>query len=296
MLFIDGIGIGENDPAKNPFVKESFNFFTKNFQTVPTLENGSLSSDGKYIFPVDANLDVEGLPQSGTGQTSIFCGMNASKFIGKHFGPYPYSTLIPIIKEENIFTELIKKDKKVFFANAYPKVFFDYINSGKQRLSVTSLSCLLSGIDLNDAEKVKEGKALTAEITNERWNRKLGYNLDIISPETAAERLLSLTHENDFTLYEYFLTDHVGHGRLKDEAENIFNNLDEFLSAIIEKIPNDITLLLCSDHGNSEDLSVKTHTRNPSLGLSSGKYSNHLSENIISLPDIKKNIVEIVCS
>src|ERR1035437_3258534 len=158
-------------------------------------------------------MGVEGFPQSGTGQTSSFCGINAPLFVGKHFGPYPYSTLIPVIKEKNIFLEFIRRGKKAFFMNAYPKVFFDYINSGKQRLSVTSLSSKLSGMKFNTIDDVREGRALTSEITNERWNLKLGYKLDIIEPSLAALRLLTVASKNDLVVYEYFLTDHLGHGR-----------------------------------------------------------------------------------
>lgn len=295
MLFIDGVGIGNEDYENNPFFKFGFKSFEKIFGKIPSKENPFLSVDDKFIFPVDACLGVEGLPQSGTGQTSIFCGINAPEAVGKHFGPYPYSTLIPIIKEKNIFIELIRRGKKVIFANAYPKVFFDYINSGKKRLSVTSLSCRLSKMRLNRVTDLRKGKALAAEITNERWNNKLGYNLPVIQPATAARRLLRIAGENDFTLYEYFLTDHIGHGRYEEDTEKTLRILDDFLLTILTEMQKDLTLLICSDHGNFEDLSVKTHTFNSALGLAAGKNSKALSKKIKSLPDIKSSIIKTVC-
>ncbi|QQS38272.1 MAG: metalloenzyme [Ignavibacteriales bacterium] len=295
MVFIDGVGIGADDPERNPFVKYGFKTFLENFGTVPTLKNPELTSNDIQLFPVDALMGVDGLPQSGTGQTSIFCGFNASQFIGKHFGPYPYSTLVPLIKEKNIFIELKRLKKKVFFANAYPKVFFDYIDSGKKRLSVTSLSCILSNMKLNKSAEVRSGKALTAEITNERWNKKLGYKLKIISPVVAAKRLVRISLKNHFTLFEYFLTDHLGHGRLEENFDSTFNEIDIFLKTLIEESKkNNFTLVICSDHGNLEDISVKTHTLNPALAITAGRYSEVLKKQIKHLYDIKPAIISIL--
>ncbi len=238
-------------------------------------------------------MGVKGLPLSGTGQTSIFCGVNASKIVGKHFGPYPYSTLIPIIKEKNIFKHYLSQSEKVSFANAYPKIFFDYINSGKKRLSATSLSCMLSGMRLNTVTDVRRGRALTAEIDNDRWNKKLGYNLPVIKPQTAARRLLRLSEKNKFTMYEFFLTDHLGHGRIKDEFDKVVHLLDNFLLTVLNEFDySNNTLIICSDHGNFEDISVKTHTLNPAFTLTAGKHAFDIADNIKHLYDIKGSITK----
>ena len=292
MLFIDGVGIGKEDYSFNPFFKYGFKTFEKFFGEIPSLQNTKLHGENCFLFPVDACLGVEGLPQSGTGQTSIFCGVNAPKIIGQHFGPYPYSTLVPIIKEKNIFKYFLDKEQKVLFANAYPKIFFDYINSGKKRLSATSLICQLNGMRLNKVTDVRRGKALTAEITNERWNKKLGYSLPIISPETAARRLLRIASQNTFTLYEYFLTDHIGHGRYEDEFKQILDNLDRFLYKILEVMDNkNSTLIICSDHGNLEDISIKTHTFNPALMITAGRNAEKIFHQVKDLTQIKDSII-----
>ncbi len=295
VIFIDGVGIGKEDYEYNPFFKYGFKAFSEIFGSIPSQENQVLNKNGAYIFPTDARLGVEGLPQSGTGQTSIFCGINASKYVGKHFGPYPYSTLIPVIKEKNLFAYYKNLGKKVFFANAYPKIFFDYINSGRSRLSVTSLSCTLSGLRLNTSTDVRKGKALTAEITNDRWNKKLGYRLRVIKPATAARRLIRIARQNTYTLFEYFLTDHLGHGRYEETAESLLKILDEFLFTLITELDNEnMTLLVCSDHGNLEDLSVKTHTLNPSLTITSGKFARELFNEIKDISQIKQGITKYI--
>lgn len=288
MLFLDGVGIGKEDYEYNPFFKFYFKTFRQLLGVIPSDKNSFIFKNGYYLSPVDATLGIKGLPQSGTGQTSIFCGINAAEFIGKHYGPYPYSTLIPVIKEKNIFADYIAAGKKPFFANAYPKVFFDYIDLGKSRLSVTSLSCKLSGLRLNRSSDVIRGRALTAEITNERWNKKLGYSLPVLRPQTAARRLLHIAMKYDFTLYEYFLTDHLGHGRYDGEIQPTLQILDEFLFTILSESDKTVlTIIICSDHGNIEDLSSKTHTLNPAIFLTTGKHSGEISGIVKDLTQIK---------
>ena len=296
LLFLDGVGIGKKDYEWNPFFKYGFQTFEKIFGEIPHLENQYLTDGKIFLSPVDALMGVDGLPQSGTGQTSIFCGVKAPQIINQHFGPFPYSTLVPIIKEENIFKYFFDKNEAVVFANAYPQLFFDYINSGKKRLSVTTLSCNLNGMHLNGYNDVVAGKALTAEITNARWNTKLGYNLPIISPQHAAENLLKIAYKNSFTAFEYFLTDHLGHGRYDEDFESTFKTLGEFLFTIFTQFDKEkLSIILCSDHGNIEDISVKTHTRNPSLLITAGYKAKIISESISDLSDIKSAIIENLC-
>lgn len=296
LLFLDGVGIGKKDYEWNPFFKYGFKTFTDIFSTVPHLENQTLSNDKIFLSGIDASMGIEGFPQSGTGQTSIFCGVKAPQIIKQHFGPFPYSTLIPIIQEENIFKHFLDKKENVAFANAYPQVFFDYINSGKKRLSVTTLSCNLNGMRLNGYDDVVKGEALTAEITNTRWNTKLGYDLPVIAAKQAADNLLKISSKNSFTAFEYFLTDHLGHGRYDEDIEITFRVLDEFLYTIFTQFDEEnLSIILCSDHGNVEDLSVKTHTKNPSLLITAGPKAKKISESISDLSDIKTAILKNLC-
>lgn len=292
MVFLDGVGIGKKDFQFNPFLKYGFKTFEKIFGTIPSLENPVIKKDNIFLFPADATLGVSGLPQSGTGQVALFCGFNAPKFAGKHYGPYPFSTTVPILLKKNILLHY-KNNGGSFFANAYPKAFFNYINSGRSRLSTTTLTNKRAGIKFNTVSDVRNGQALTAELTNERWNRKLGYKLPVIKPKTAARRLLRIASKYKFTLYEYYLTDHLGHWRLADEFDKLYSELDEFIFTLIDEMDNKkTTLVICSDHGNLEDLSVKTHTLNPSLTVAAGKNSEDIFRSVKSIIDIKPAIVK----
>ena len=293
MIFIDGIGIGEADSVNNTFFKYNFKFLHEIFGGVPSLDNQYLSGKNKFLFPSDACLGVEGLPQSGTGQTSIFAGINAPKLAGLHHGPHPHTATLEQLRKKNIFRSFKEKNYSVIFANAYPKIFFDYINSGKKRLSATSLSCLMSGVKLKNATDLRRGNALSAEINNFRWVKSLNYNLPIIKPETAAKRLFRLADQNEFTLFEYFLTDHFGHGRNIEMMEDSLQVLDDFLFYMLKNIDDSYTLIICSDHGNLEDLSVKSHTRNPALTITAGKYAKRLSQEIKNISQIKGVILDL---
>lgn len=293
MLFADGVGIGEADAEKNPFFKYGFKSFDEFFGKRPTIENPYVELQKAVIFPVDACLGVEGFPQSGTGQTSIFCGINASQQIQMHFGPYPHSSLLPAIAEHNIFRFYKDHGLQAEFANAYPKAFFAYLKTKTKRLSATTICYQSAGYPLHKAASVYRGRALTAEITNERWNTKLGYHLPVITPELAATRLIKMAMRNEFTLYEYFLTDYIGHGRYPAEFMHFYETFDRFLHAILLQLPDELTFILVSDHGNLEDISVKTHTRNPALGIAAGRYAKTVAAEIQSLPDIKHAITRL---
>ncbi|MBN1638056.1 MAG: alkaline phosphatase family protein, partial [Ignavibacteriales bacterium] len=213
---------------------------------------------------------------------------------GFHFGPHPHSQLLPILKEKNIFYEFLKRGQKVTFANAYPQTFFDYVNSGRQRLSVTTLSCIMSGVRLNNYNDLKKRKALSADIDNSYWFEKLGYRLPRISPKRAAKRLIKLAKKNNITIYEFFLTDHLGHGRNAEDFEFIIKKFDEFIYSVLSKLPKKITLVICSDHGNFEDICIKSHTTNPSICITAGANAKELSEKIKDLSNIKPAILELL--
>lgn len=293
MIFVDGLGVGRNNPDINPLVRFKFNFFNQFFGAFPTIRNSKIENKYFAIKPINATMGVEGLPQSGTGQTAIFCGFNASKFIGKHFGPYPYSTLKPLIQQKNIFTELEKRNFKTYFSNAYPQKFFDYLNNGRKTLSVTTFSYLSANKKLNDVNSLLNRKAITAEIKNDIWNSKLGYNIPVVEPQEAGKIFYEISREYHFNLFEYFLTDYAGHSRDFDYAYDVLCRLDGFLEGIISQMnfSKDL-LILVSDHGNIEDLSVKGHTRNPAVGIFVGRKHKELAEKIKVLYQIKNKIID----
>jgi hypothetical protein len=281
MLFLDGVGIGRKDPRVNPLFAARLPALRSLLGgDLPSLRNRSLSSRHVLAIPLDATLGVPGLPQSGTGQTALFTGVNAARLIGKHFGPYPYSTLRPTIRQKSLFSALPAAGKTCCFANAFPQRFFDYASKNGTRLTVTTLSCLYAGIPLLGSDALERGEGISADITNAGW-RGLGYpDMEIVEPAEAGRRLAAISRRHDFVLFEYWRTDRAGHARNREEAIEVLEKLDGFLVGILEGIdPGDTLLVVTSDHGNLEDLSVKTHTRNPVPLILYG----HLRHRLLSL-------------
>jgi hypothetical protein len=265
MLFLDGVGLGVKDPSVNPLFAARMAALRSLFGgELPSLGRRRIVSDGAAVLPLDATLGVPGFPQSGTGQTSLFTGTNGAALAGKHFGPHPYSTLKPVIEERNIFRRLRDAGKSRLFANAFPQRFFDYLGSHPGRMTVTTLSATTSGVPLLRAEELARGAAVSADITNAGW-LELGYpDIPVIPPEEAGKRLSVLSRQYDFVLFEYWKTDYAGHAMDPREAVNVLETFDAMLRGIIDSLDTGETLLLItSDHGNIEDLTTKTHTRNP---------------------------------
>jgi 2,3-bisphosphoglycerate-independent phosphoglycerate mutase len=265
MLFLDGAGIGSRDGRMNPF-------FAARMPTLRGLLDGDLPSldrpqhEGRLasLLPLDATLGVPGLPQSGTGQMALLTGINGARLIGRHFGPHPYSTLRPAIDAHNVFRRVGQADGRSEFVNAFPQRFFDYVEHRKHRLSVITRSCLSAGVPLRRAEDLARGNGVSADITGEAWHALGHPEIPVITPEEAGHRLAALSARSAFTLFDYWRTDHAGHARSHQEAVHVLERLDGLLEGTLARLDLDETLLvLTSDHGNIEDLSTKSHTRNP---------------------------------
>jgi len=265
MLFLDGVGIGTRDPHTNALMAARLPSMRLLLGGEPlTLVRRTATTPQTVAIPLDATLGVPGLPQSGTGQAALFAGVNAARIAGKHFGPYPYSTLKPVIERLNIFRRMLDTGRSVCFANAFPKRYFEYMKHHGSRLSVTALSCTMAGVPLLRGRDLRAGRAVSADITNEGW-KNLGYpDMEILEPARAGERLAMISAEHHFVLFEYWKTDYAGHSRNMGEAIEVLERFDAMLGGILDSLDTGRTLLLItSDHGNIEDMSVKTHTRHP---------------------------------
>jgi 2,3-bisphosphoglycerate-independent phosphoglycerate mutase len=291
-IFWDGVGFGKMNPKINPFFSAKLPTFQKLFNgNIPSSTFKRFASDTVSLSPVNTTLGIPGLPQSGTGQTAIMTGVNASKFVGKHFGPHPYSTLVPIIKEKNLFAQLQQMDKTFFFANGYPKKYFDYIFGPKGKVPTIALSYTSAGKTLNTHETIINHTAISADISGTRW-KELGHpDVEPTNPIEAGKLFYQMGKKVDLIFFEYFVTDHAGHSQDLALAVEMLERMDGFIEGILQHFDyeNDIIFII-SDHGNIEDLSVKTHTRNPVPLIVIGKQHSYFSR-IKSLKDITPAIV-----
>lgn len=290
-LFIDGIGLG-NKGKENPF-------YTNTYESFEILSNGNYFkkapnyvTDKQLYKGIDANLGVEGLPQSGTGQTALFTGQNAAKEIGKHFGPFPHSGIKHFLKKDSIFNDVNQLGKEAYFMNAYPPIFFEHAQK-RNRWSCTTLMTKSAGLPLNSTEEIKAGLALTAEIIQNAWREQLNIDIPKIDTREAANRVLNMLQIKDLVLYEYYLTDKAGHSKKEENAQRVLKPLDEFLLHLLKGMNSNDTLIISSDHGNLEDLSVKTHTRNEVPLFVYGQGAN-LFKDVNSILEVKNTLLDIL--
>lgn len=262
LLFIDGVGFGGKS-MENPLTVGEFEFFRRWSGGHSWIEKNQevMKGEKSRVWSVDACMGVEGLPQSGTGQASLFTGINCSVRAGKHFGPFPHSTSKPILKRKSLFHQWIESGGRPHFMNAYPDRFFRS-ESLPKRWSCTTFMSVHSDLRLNRESDVMKGRALTAELDQQVWRDRLGVDVPVISMREAANRMIEKGKTHDLVLFEYFLTDRAGHRQEMEHAIDILNQLNLFMGEIMEQMDAKDSLVICSDHGNIEDLSVRTHTRN----------------------------------
>ncbi len=295
-IFIDGVGLGKAEPASNPFASLDLPAFQRLGANQRWTSAVQFHKNKQHVFSsIDACLDIDGLPQSGTGQATLFTGVNCSKIAGRHFGPYPHSTSKPIIAEHNIFTQLHhhfpSHPTLCAFANAYPPPFFNHARA-RNRWTVTTLSCMEAGLAVRTEQELMAGEAITADLTGAGWREKLAMPIDLIHEAEAAKRLVKLSETHPFTLFEYYLTDKAGHSRDISVAAGVLQSLDRFFAGLVDNLDLSKTLLLItSDHGNLEDLSTKSHTLNPVPLVVMGKGA-HIFAEINSITEITPKIVE----
>jgi len=297
-IFWDGVGYGKNDPKTNPFFSAKLPTFQRLFDgNLPSLSFKEFSSDVVSLSPVNTTLRVPGLPQSGTGQTAIMTGMNASKFVGKHFGPHPYSTLIPVIKEKNLFKQLQKLNKTFFFANGYPKRYFEYIFGPRGKVPTIALSYISTGKTLNTHDDIINQRAISADISGTKW-KELGHpEIDSKNPSDVGRLFHQFGKEVDLIFFEYFVTDHAGHSQEMPMAVDMLERMDGFISGMLNSFDHENdTLLIISDHGNIEDLTVKTHTKNPVPLIVVGKHHSYFSSRIKNLTHITPTVISFLKS
>jgi hypothetical protein len=277
MLFVDGLGMPSSSSSISPVRDE----------VCPHLMQ-LLNTHAKGI---DASLGVNGLPQSATGQTAILTGINAAKHLGRHIEGFPNLQLREMIEEHNIFKQVSALGLKTTFANGYLARSTDEVRNMRYK-SVTTVATLSALGDVRRLHKLLARQAVAHDLTRETLGSR-GYTGSIITECDAAEDVVEIARLHNFTLFEFFLTDHAGHKGNRKHAEAVLQKLDRFLAALRPLLKeNNILLLLTSDHGNIEDLSTHTHTLHPVPFVAIGPMASEISSKVNSLTDITAAIIE----
>ncbi len=284
LFFIDGLGIGSRGPF-NPLdgLKDAEPLAIFRGEIPKTPREG-------IVVPTDACLGVEGRPQSASGQTTILTGINAPSLLGYHKQGFPNAAMLEIIRDHSIFLQLTRAGiAPITFANTYTQRFFD---ERPRWVSATTAAVEAAGLPFRTVVDLKAGRAVYQDFTNGVLIER-GEDLLPRTPEEVAAVLASIVAENRFTLYEYFITDKVGHAQDMQAARSVLQAVAMLIREVLAKI--DLTrtsVILTSDHGNIEDLSSRNHTLNDVPTIVWGADRNRIASHISNLADITPAIVE----
>ena len=274
-LFIDGVGIrpaASDNPVNN--------------EVCPAL----CRLMEKHAKPIDACLGVEGLPQSATGQATMFTGVNCSAAMGKHCEGFPGPALRKIIEDNNLFLQLKKRGKKVAFADAYLVDSADEL-AARRFKSVTTVMALTTPEVVKTADDLASDRALMQDITRETIQDRYP-EIPVINPSRAAEHLFAIARANDFTLFEFFQTDVSGHSMDYARACSVLRTYDRFLAPLVRLVESaGITLVMTADHGNVECIDDRGHTRNPVPFIALGPREEQIRARVSSLQDVTPAIL-----
>jgi len=281
-IFIDGIGVGEDNPTFNPCCHSPCNI----------LHPKKKSPFDGIKLGIGASLGVPGCPQSATGQTSIYTGKNAAQLVGKHLFGFPNDNLIELISQHSIFKEILATGYSCKFINAFRPVFFTTPELFENaRLSVTSEMNRKSYLPFASINDIRKDKALYHDYTNSELISK-GFQLQEFNAQKAAEVIVHLSEQKDLVLYEYFLTDMAGHSRNMDFAISEIEKIDLLIYYVVQKaIKCDTAVVVCSDHGNIEDMRTKTHTTNPAFF---SVWANASINEISDLTEVKQLTLDLI--
>ena len=254
IVFCDGMGLGSDDPYTNPFFHAPMLTLRALFGKIPAHGDTILYGENAILVPTDARLGIAGVPQSGTGQTAIFTGVNAAAAIGEHLGPYPNEALREILKEHSVFKSSTRWDVRRRSRVPTPLSLLNGLPAAKRPHRYASGRALAGGVRVRDVNDLAKGKAVSGLSMDNHYWLENGAPVPLITASIAGQNLMHLAQEFDFTAFEYAPTDMAGHKDNRGEILRVLNELDEFLEGIISTMDsqNDL-VLITSDHGNIED-------------------------------------------
>ncbi len=284
LVFVDGIGFGGVGP-ENPFVDLGGEILGALGWRSPRL------SRGLALGQTDAGLGVAGVPQSATGQATIFTGVNAAELVGTHLWAFPNARLRALLADKSVLKIAKERGHRVAFLNPFPPHYLEERPVG--RIGCSTWAAVASGEPLRTGEDLALERAVSFDATGE-FVRARGWPAPLRTAREAGRIAVRASREVDLALWETFLTDWAGHSRDMTWARHEVRRLREVLEGMLEELRPDEHLCLTSDHGNLEDLSTRGHTTHPVPTLWAGPGAAGLAARCRSLTDITPVILNLL--
>ena len=293
MIFLDGIGLGPDDPYTNPFAvanTPNLNSLAKGHRWLAN--TGRQESERAVFLPADPRMGVPGRPQSATGQASIFTGRNVPQLLGKHYGPKPDRSTRALLARDNLFKQVVSRGKSAALLEAYPASWHRAIDSGRRLRSSYQLAAHEAGIRILNQEDLLRGDALPVDWTGEHWPRNQGREtMPWRNPRDAGVHLVHLARRHTFSLFAHWHSDVIGHRGTLDEAIALLERFDEVMAGVLEVWDDsEGIIIICSDHGNMEHTGDRRHTLNDVPVVVIGNGRERFDEGFRSLADIAPRI------
>ena len=296
-IFLDGVGLGDDDPLTNPFAKADLPTLHELLGSRLIRQNNPLHRKAASLIPLDACLGVSGLPQSATGQAALLTGKNIPALLGTHYGPKPNPAISAHLAEDNLFSRIKAGGRTTALLNAFPQRYFDGLDSGKHLPGAIAMAARFAGLELRNPVDLHSRNALSADFTGTGWRDSLGYqNAPIYTPRQAGQKLSELAITLNLALFEYWVSDYIGHKQDMVKAIQILQQLDEVIAGLISTWnTQDDLILITSDHGNLEDISTRRHTFNPvpAILLGSEASRRKFAHNLVDIAGITPAILSM---
>ena len=245
---LDGVGHPLDAPPGSPWE-----------QHLPTLR--PLVDSGVAL---DASLGVPGLPQSGTGQACWLTGLNAVAVMGEHFGPQPGPTLQRLLRAFSLPERLRAAGGRAALLNYYAPAYFEAQQletqrGGRNRMGCFPFSFQTAGMPLNPPGLPLVRASLGLNYASP-WEPFAGIEEQL----GLGREIARAAHEWDALVMDLWFSDLLGHeGRTEPRPEvhaaarAYLKRVDALLTGLLDA---GARVILSSDHGNMEDLTVKSHT------------------------------------
>lgn len=278
-IFLDGVGIGVKDLNVNPMAhlttglfplflthsrpdpkKEPEGIEPQVFLSPNAIESTHARAQVGHHAAIDAGLDMPGIPQSATGQATLFTGINGAKLLGHHLMAFPEQKLTRMVKEHNLLLKAKRLGKRAAFLNTYTPRFHEL---GYPH-SVSTICALSLDQPLLMLDEMRAGRSLFHDITQEGLHMIYGDEIPVFDPYDAGRHLAGAATHQEVGLYEHFWTDRIGHKADLMRGIAQMQKVERFLEGVLDHSALDeVLVVVCTDHGNMEDARTKGHTRNP---------------------------------
>lgn len=293
IFFMDGVGLGEDNPEINPFASAHLPYLTgllgERWYVSPAAGGpGRITREKTSLVPTDPNMDVAGRPQSATGQATILTGRNVPAIIGEHYGPKPNQAVTEVIRQGSLFQEVVDAGGQAALITPYPQGYFDAITSGKRIYSSVPLAATSAGLALMTADDLRAGRAVSPGFTGQAWKDHLGYtDIPVITLFEAGRQIAAVAQNYQFSFFEHWPSDRSGHRGSLEEAVQHLEMIDQALGGLFNAWNwSKGLLIITSDHGNIEEKHHRQHSNNPVPTILFGRDHATLAQQIHNLADI----------